>query len=355
MTRQAPTLHEVAARAGVSIATVSRVVRDLKSVTPATRDRVNEAIRELNYRPSHLGRALVNQRHDTIGFIVPGIRGPFFAEVVHGCMEAALSAGRQVLIYSNLMVGDAYNDNDALALPGRVDGLAVFGGTISVVTLSKLRDTGCPLVLVSQHPDLGIPTVRIDNTSALRQLVLHLIDDHGYRDIAFAGSFIGSPDAEDRWSTVVHTLAEAGITPPTEPIPAGFNMPDGARVAEWLYNQSSLPDVVICGNDEMAIGAIGALKERGISVPDDVAITGFDDIDVAAHIAPALTTVRQHTGVLGLHVGRTLIRLMNDEPVDDDIQLPCDLVVRRSCGCTTPSPTLFTNDLAAMRSAEGGA
>jgi|SRR5690606_2542893 LacI family transcriptional regulator len=331
MTRKGPTLHDVAAQAGVSIATVSRVVRNIERVAPATRRRVMDAISELGYLPNESGRALVNRRHNTLGLVVPGLVGPFFAEVVQGCTEAALEAQKSVLVFSTHLLPNA--KDQVLALSGRVDGLAVMGGTLAASMLAQLRLTGCPLVLVSQHPEQGIPSVRVDNRTETQALARHLIETHGYRRFAIAGSISGSPDALDRWNAFTEVLDEAGIERPNEPIPVSFEYRSGPDVADYLLSLPILPEVLVCGNDEIAIGAIGALRTRGIRVPEDVAVTGWDDIVNAAHSAPSLTTVQQFTRQLGHHTARTLLALIAGEEVEHEYVLPTRLVVRESCGC----------------------
>lgn len=331
MARKGATLHDVAARADVSIATVSRVVRNIGRVAPATRHRVMDAISELGYLPNESGRALVNRRHNTLGLVVPGLVGPFFAEVVQGCTEAALEAQKSVLVFSTHMLPNAREQ--VLALSGRVDGLAVMGGTIAAGLLAQLRLTGCPLVLVSQHPEQGIPSVRVDNRTETQALARHLIDDHGYRRFAIAGSITGSPDALDRWNALTEVLDASGIERPGEPIPVPFEFRSGPDVADHLLAMPALPEVLVCGNDEIAIGAISALRTRGVRVPEDIAVTGWDDIVNAAHSAPSLTTVQQFTRQLGHHTARTLLALIAGEDVEREYVLPTRLVVRESCGC----------------------
>jgi LacI family transcriptional regulator len=331
MAGKGATLHDVAARAGVSIATVSRVVRNVGRVTPATRQRVQEAIAELRYQPNESGRALVNRRHDTLGLIIPGLVGPFFAEIVQGCTEIALEHHKSVLVFSTHHLPNTRDQ--IMALVGRVDGLAIMGGTIAADLLTRLEATGCPLVLVSQHPVNDIPTVRVDNITGTRALLQHLIQDHGYRRFAFAGDISGSPDASDRWSAVVATLTEAGLCPPDAPMPVPFNYAAGPDVAETVLALDDMPEAIVCGNDEIAIGAIGALRSRGIRVPEDVTVTGWDDIMNAIHTAPSLTTVQQFPRELGHHAARTLMSRIAGEHVLDDDVLPTRLVIRESCGC----------------------
>lgn len=332
MASQGATIRDVAKRAGVSTATVSRVVRGIGSVTPDTRQRVQEAIDELNYQPNESGRSLVNRRHDTLGLIIPGLTGPFFAEVVQGCTEVALEAHKSVMVFSTHHLPNA--TEQILSLVGRVDGLAVMGGTISPALLAELKRGRRPLVLVSQPPEPGIPTVRVDNRSETRALVRHLVDVHQFRRLAMAGDISGSPDARERWDAVVDELDASGVAHPDAPIPVPFDFSAGVAIADALLAMPELPDALICGNDEIAIGTIGALRRRGVRVPDDIAVTGWDDILNAAHSAPSLTTVQQFPRTLGHHAARTLLSIIAGQDVVHDDVLPTRLVVRESCGCT---------------------
>ena len=329
------TIHDVAALAGVSIATVSRVVHLQKGVSGSTRERVQRAINELNYTPNESGRALANRRHHTLGFVVPGLSGPFFGEVVQGCSEEALTHQRAVLVLSTHKLPGA--NRQIQSLVGRVDGIAIMGGTVSLDVIEQVKRSGKPLVLVSQHPVKDVPTVRVDNHGGTVDLVKHLISEHDYRRFAFVGTIEGSPDAQDRWNALRLTLEEAGITPPSEPIPAPFDFNAGESVARYLVQQPSLPDVLICANDQIAVGTIAALSGRGIRVPEHLAATGWDDIEISAHMVPALTTVSQPVHTLGVQTSKTLLALLNGDAVEDDFVIPTNLVTRESCGCPSPA------------------
>lgn len=335
MTGNGSTIHDVAERAGVSIATVSRVMHMHSNVRPETRDRVLTAIRELNYTPNESSLAQASSRHDTLGFVVPGLSGPFYGDIVQGSAEAALEFQQSVLLLSTHQLPGGIRH--IITLVSRVDALALLGGTVSSDQLQHIHQMGKPMVLVSQYPQFDIPTVRIDNITSTRALTRHLIDVHGFRRFAFAGSYSGSPDAEDRWNAVCSTLEEAGIQPPMVPIPAEFDFTAGTEVVKILMEHMPLPDVLICGNDQIAIGTISALEARGVRVPADIAVTGWDDIAMAAHTVPPLTTVRQGTQNLGAIATKTLMSLLDGEPVVLDNVLPTELVIRGSCGCTVSS------------------
>jgi len=341
MTKQGATLYEVAEHAGVSIATVSRVARGVDQVAPETRRKVLDAIQELNYRASHLGRALVNRRNDTLGIVTPGLSGPYFADVLQSFAEETLAARMSLLLLGTHLLGEA--DEQVLGLADRGDGLAIMGGTIQPELLHRLTSLGLPLVLVSQARIEGIPTVRVDNITKTKALVHHLIADHGHRDLAFAGWIHGNPDATERWQAFVEAHREAGLEPPAEPLHAPFSTNSGAEIWAQLAARDRLPDALVCGNDEMAIGVIDTLKARGVHVPEDIAVTGWDDIAMARVVSSPLTTVRQPTRELGRSAARMLLDSINGQSSTiDELVLPCELVIRESCGCPAAARDAYT-------------
>jgi LacI family transcriptional regulator len=347
--KQATTLYEVARHAGVSIATVSRVARGVDQVAPETKQKVLDAIEALNYRASHFGRALVNRRHDTLGIVTPGLGGPYFADVVQSFSEETLNARMSLLLLGTHLLGEA--DEQVLGLADRGDGLAIMGGTISPELLHRLKQLGLPLVLVAQERIHDIPAIRVDNITGTKALVRHLIDDHGFTRLAFLGWIQGNPDGIERWRAFVDAHRDAGLEPPAEPIPAPFSMNAGGEVIDRLLALDPLPDALVCGNDEMAVSVIGALKNRGIRVPEDIAVTGWDDIPVAELVSPPLTTVRQPTRELGRSAARMLLQRINGEAdTPDDLILPAVRVLRESCGCPQPSPAGIGSH---MRQAKG--
>lgn len=332
MGKQATTLYEVARHAGVSIATVSRVARGVDQVAPETKQKVLDAIEALNYRASHFGRALVNRRHDTLGIVTPGLGGPYFADVVQSFSEETLKARMSLLLLGTHLLSEA--DEQVLGLADRGDGLAIMGGTISPELLHRLKALRIPLVLVAQERTADIPTIRVDNITETKALVRHLIDHHGCKRLAFLGWIQGNPDAIERWQAFLDAHRDAGLEPPSEPIPAPFNTNAGGEVIDHLIALDPLPDALVCGNDEMAVSVIGALKNRGIRVPEDIAVTGWDDIPVAQLVSPPLTTVRQPTRELGRSAARMLLERINGEAeTPDELILPAELVQRESCGC----------------------
>jgi LacI family transcriptional regulator len=332
VTAQAPqgvTIYEVAERAQVSIATVSRVMRGSGPVSSETRERVLAAIDELAFTPSRLGRALAERRHAANGIVFPDLSGPYYAEVVLGYEEAAGELGRSVLILSTHGRRDAREL--VLDLASRVDGLVILGRTVPDGVVRELAATGRPTVLVARPPVAGADSVNTESAATAGRLAEHLLG-HGRERIAFLGDPRRSSDVAQRWAGVSGALAARGIRP-APPVRCGFDEDCGYEAGRHLLGRRRPPDALVCANDEIALGALLAAEEAGRRVPEDVAVTGWDDVMSARHSRPALTTVRQPMRELGARAARALDRRINAARAAPRHEvLPTDLVVRKSCG-----------------------
>jgi LacI family transcriptional regulator len=322
-----PTVREIAEIAQVSIATVSRVSRGTGQVRPELRQRVLQVIEEQGYRPNQLGRALAERKHGSIAIVFPGLAGPYFSELIQGFESEAMEAGAGVHIVGTHKRAAA--DGDVLAMSARVDGIAVHGGTVKPETLQKLA-AEVPVVLLAGKPRDGIPAVRADN-SQLAALTTHLLVDHGYRRLAFVGNPDGSPDVTERWEAFQQAHRDAHVQAPKSPVKIGLQQSDGVIAAGELLSGPSRPDAIVCANDETALGVLIGALGRGLRVPGDVAITGFDDVAMSSLVQPGLTTIRQPIRELGATTARLLIS--GDPDAEPDTVLPTELVLRRSCGC----------------------
>jgi LacI family transcriptional regulator len=329
--RRGPTIYEVARRAGVSIATVSRVHRDAELVAPATRERVRRAIRELDYRPSRLGRSLARGHHDATGIVFPDLSGPYYSAVILGFEGAAAAEGQSVLI---LATHGRTASTAVFDLADRVDGLVLFGRTVDDSVVAALERRGVPLVLLARPAHGRADTVRSESRSTARALVDHLFD-HGYARIAFLGDPDGSPDAAERWQGFVDAHAAARRRVWRAAIACALRETNGREAAATLLAGGDRPDAIVCANDEIALGVLGAARALHLTVPSDLAVTGWDDIPAARHLATPLTTVRQPM----LELGRRAAELLRDRitthrrnPLHE--LLPTELVVRSSCGCS---------------------
>ncbi|WP_030484402.1 LacI family DNA-binding transcriptional regulator [Nocardioides aequoreus] len=323
------TIRDVAREAGVSIATVSRTMRDPGSVRVETRERVEAVASRLEYVPSQLGRQLAERRHAANGIVFPDLSGPYFAEVVLGYEAVAGELGRSVLILSTAGRDDA--DRAVAAMAERCDGLVVLGQTISDAAVTAMVRRGTPVVLVARPSLDGIDSVRAHNLDGARALAHHVLDT-GATDVAFVGDPGSGPDVAERHAGVAAVVAERGarlrLWPVTEMDEAA-----GEHLAAGLGTRD-LPDALVCANDEMALGLLGALAERGVRVPDDVVVTGWDDVMAARYAG--LTTVRQPMREIGATAARLLDERISGARVEVAHEvLPTTLVPRD----TTSSPT----------------
>jgi LacI family transcriptional regulator len=333
--RRSPTIYQVAERAGVSIATVSRVHRRAEAVAAPTRRRVERAIADLSYRPNRLGRSLARGRHDAIGIVFPDLSGPYFSTVILGYEEASATRGRSVLILGTH--GRPDTQRQVLDLADRVDGLVVMGRTIGDEPIEELGRRGVPVVVLARPPVQSADSVRTANGSSAELLVGHLLE-HGHREIAFIGDPAGSSDAGERWDGFLAAHRDAGVSPAFEPMISAFREVEGREAAARLLAGARRPTAIVGANDEIALGAMDAARAKGIRVPEELAITGWDDIPMTRHASPALTTVRQPMLDLGRRAAALLderITTNRTEPRHD--VLPTELVVRSSCGCNPPT------------------
>jgi LacI family transcriptional regulator len=329
---KAATIYEVAQRAGVSIATVSRALRDSTLVTEQTRARVHAAAAELHFTPSRLGRSLAEGRHAANGIVFPDLVGPYYADVVLGYEETAAEFGASVLILAT------HGRRDAVAkvkdLAGRVDGLAIMGNTVSDEVVAGFD---LPLVLIARPPIGGVDTIRSRNERTATALADHLLG-HGHRRFAFLGDPGTAPDVAGRYAGLKAGLHAAGVQAPA--VPCELRLEAGEAAAHELLRHP--PDAVVCANDEVALGVLLAAQAAGLDVPGDLAVTGWDDL-LAARFA-GLTTVRQPMRELGATAARWLHGRIEERSADPDRRpvaarrrvLPTQLVVRRSCGTHPP-------------------
>ncbi|MFG1707761.1 LacI family DNA-binding transcriptional regulator [Nonomuraea sp. M3C6] len=321
------TIYEVAKRAGVSIATVSRALRGTGPVAARTRERVLKAVEELNFTPSRLGVSLAEGRHAANGIVFPDLAGPYYTEVLLGYEEVASELGRSVVILSTkgrTKVNDLIKD-----LAGRVDGLLIFGHTVPEPLVAELVRLGVRLVFISREPLPGADTLRSENTASARALAEHLTG-HGYERFAFLGAPLASQDdVDERWRGVRAALGGAIEAVPTR----HYTVDCGFDAAKELLGHRTRPEAIICSDDEVALGALLAAEELGLDVPGDVAVTGWDDIMAARHARPALTTVRQPMRELGARAARALDELITGaRATPRHLILSTELVVRSSCG-----------------------
>ncbi len=296
---------------------------------------MQRAVDELAYRPSRLARSLARGRSEAIGIVFPDLTGPYFSAVILGYEEASAAAGRSVLILATH--GRTASEVQVLDLADRVDGLVLTGQTVPDDVVEDVCRSGVPVVVLAR-PGIGLAdSVRASNEPAAIALVRHLLD-HGYRRLAFVGDPDGSSDAAERWAGFLEAHRSAGLWSAFAPLPSPYREADGREAARGILATADPPEVIVAANDEIAMGALRAARELGLRVPDDVAVTGWDDIPTAAHLSPALTTVRQPMVELGRRAAVLLAERIERGRTDPRHEvLPTELVVRSSCGCVHPT------------------
>lgn len=293
------TIRDVARLAGVGQATVSRVLNG-NPARPETRERVLKAAAELGFVPNQLARGLVARSTRTIGLVIPDITNPFFPAVTRGVEDGASSGGYSVFL-CNTDNDPAMEDLDVRRLcEHRVDGIIFVGTTDRRDLLESLLTQGIPVVLTDRPvEDLDADSVLVDNTAGARAACRHLIG-LGHRRIGLVAGTSRTRTGQDRVAGYQDALREAGIPIDPSLIEQGnYTMESGRRAAQILFGRFPRPTAIFAANDVMAIGVMQAAEEAGLTVPDDLSVVGFDDIEFASMVRPALTTVRQPAYEMG--------------------------------------------------------
>ena len=330
------TIHAVARRAGVSTATVSRVLTGSASASESTRAKVLAAARELDYTPPARSRPRVAARHDTLGLVLADLGGYYHSELVMGHGSAAADLGQSVAL---VVTRDRHDASEAVrSLAGRVDGIVLGANTVPDSVAHSLSRV-MPVVLLARHEVAGCDCVRADNLRSAALLTSHLLE-HGRSHLVFVGDPDTSADLSERYAGFrsAHVAAQAPLRRPPLRVPLGESA--GVQVAEEIMRRRVRVDGLVCGNDDLALAVIKRLQDNGVRLPDDLAVVGWDDEPAARYVSTGLTTVRQPIRDLGrLAATRLHARIVDGQPVDSPAVLPTQLVIRSSCGCPTLSPS----------------
>jgi len=329
-----PTIRDIARRAGVSTATVSRAFNQPDRVKPETRARILDLVRELHYVSDGLAAGLVSRRSRTLGLIIPTVMNSIYAFSTQAVQKAAQEAGYSVLVGVSEFSPALERTLVRRLIERRVDGLILTGGNHEPDTIETVSRNGVPAVITWKHATtLPVPTVSFDNREAACKAVTYLIG-LGHRRI---GLVCGRSDvndrALDRRRAYEACLAAHGIAvDPALIFERDFEMMDGADAMARMLANERPPTAVFCANDIQAIGALAACRAAGLSVPGDVSVIGFDDLPIASYLTPTLTTVRVPAGEMGRTAARALIaRIERGTPLTS-VRLPTKLVIRETTG-----------------------
>jgi DNA-binding LacI/PurR family transcriptional regulator len=332
------TITEVARRAGVSIATVSRHINGSGPVSEEVARKIDQIRAELNYTPNTAAQQLASNRTFVIGLALNAIHSEFFGPLLFGIETRSREAGFNLLVAVNRP--DAQPRPFMPIGPHNADGLIVYVDSVSENDLEKLSRTDFPIVLIHcSSPDgLEIPSVTIENKKATTELISHLIEVHGRTRILF----MCGPDTQEdsRWRADGYkkALESHGIgVDPELFIFGGFERDIAYHSLKQYVNTKGAHsfDAVFTGDDAAALGVLQALGEWGLSVPEDISVAGFDDSLIASLVSPPLTTVRAPTYQVGSIAVQKLIDLIEGREVEPITLLPTEIILRRSCGCET--------------------
>ena len=330
---KAATIRDVAERAHVSVASVSRVLTGAGAVTEPTRLKVMEAVEALSYVPHSGARSLSTSRTDTVGVILPDLFGEFFSELIRGMDLAARASGLHLIVSSS-----HDNASEAAAairsMRGRVDGLIVLSPHLDSANLAASLAGRLPVLLMNGGAnDAGRPSMVVDNVGGAVAAVEHLLS-LGHRRVVHIGGPIGNLEARQRQAGYLQAMAAAGHEP--QLMAGDFTQASGHAAATALLAEGVRPEAIFAGNDMMAVGALVALQETGVRCPEDIALVGFDDVPIAALVRPALTTLRIEIAETGRRAMERLVGLIAsaaspDGSLDDACEIiRPHLVVRQS-------------------------
>ncbi len=329
----AHTIKDVARLAGVGIATVSRVINGSPNVLPRTRERVLAAIEELGYRPNQAARQLVTARTNTIGVVLPFLTRPFFVEVLRGIEAEVAQANYQLIIFNVESVEQRDRYFGHLPFLGRLDGLIVLSLPLGAAELDRLSKVDLPVVLIDTEAH-NLPAVVIDNETAAQMAVEHLIE-HGHQRIGYiCGPLypeLGISVNRERLIGYEAALRTHNIEICQDYIRAsGDGREVGRASTKALLNLATPPTAIFAASDEQAFGAMDEIQARGMQVGQDIAVVGFDDLEMSSYLQ--LTTVHQPMERMGRSGARILLdRLSNpDQPAPRRTVIPVELCVRQS-------------------------
>lgn len=345
LVKKTPTIQDVARFAEVSTATVSRALSNPERVSEQTRARISEAVRVTGYTPNQSARSLRQRTARTILVALPDIGNPFFSVILDAVEREAACRGYGVLVAnrfpgdsSGLLMRDYFMSN-------RVDGLLLFDGSVDLEQLMMLTGDPVPVPLIvacEEIPDAPFHTVKTDNGYAAEQATRHLIA-LGHKRIGHVLGPQGNVLTGERQRGYARAMQAAGLEiKPEWLLQGGFAMEAGQVAAVQFMSLRDRPTAIFAANDESAIGFISGLRQRGLDCPGDVSVVGFDDLELAAHVWPPLTTMRQPRAALGRIAAGALIDLIEGERRDRvpmHMVLSSEMIVRGTTG-RPPAPAV---------------
>ncbi len=328
-------MNDVARAAGVGTMTVSRVLNGSAHVSEETSQRVYKAIKKLGYRPNEMARALRGIKTRTIGVIVPYLYDPFFATCAHAISTAAKQKGYSVILATSDEDPEAEGAEAQLMLQRHVDGLVVIPAESRHSHLSGPEFSQIPIVTLDRPvPDRRFDSVLVENQSGAMLATRHLIEVHGHKRIAFIALHKHLHTMKSRHEGYRRAMLEAGLEPRAS-FKCASQKATSAEIAAMLRDRNP-PTALISANNLTMRYILRSLLDANIAVPETLALSGFDDFELAELLHPTLTVVRQPAAELGTVAAGMLFSRLSGEPQPEqgrEVILPVELVVRRSCGC----------------------
>jgi len=324
------TMREVARRAGVSLATVSRVLNKTQHISEETRARVLKAVGEFNYFKNVHARRLATGRSDLFGLVISEIANPYFPEIIRGYQAIAWNRGFDVLLCNTEYDSERNKAVIRKLREGDVRGVAIVTSSVDHGMASELTDTGIPVVLCNSAPAAKlVSNICIDYGPGIRQAIQHVVE-LGHGSAAVIAGPAGNRTALAIKKALVAGLAARGLKPVCV-LESDYRVDAGASAVREVVSRLQIPTVLFCGNDLIAMGAMSALEELRVQVPEDVSVIGIDDIFFASLARPPLTTIRVPREQLGIKAFEALERMLKlKRKIGSNYTLETDLVVRRS-------------------------
>ncbi|MCE1252013.1 MAG: LacI family transcriptional regulator [Anaerolineae bacterium] len=329
------TIHDVAKRAGVAPITVSRVINNTGYISPETRQIVNKAIAELGYVPNVLARSLRSKRTNTIALVLTDITNPFFTIMARGVEDTASDAGFNVIFCNTDESEEKEKKYIQLLLQKQVDGILLVPAKSTSKSVDYVQERDIPVVVLDRRVSNNlVDVVRCDSEGGAYQLVKLLID-LGHRRIALLNGSVDVSTSEDRLSGYKRAMQEAGAEAEELYYYGTFTQASGYELARRVMAQTPRPTAIFAANNLIAIGALWALQEMGLKVPEEIAVVSFDDLPQSLVAYPFLTVATQPAYEMSKKATDLLIARLNDKAPDDQCQnivLPVELIVRSSSG-----------------------
>jgi DNA-binding LacI/PurR family transcriptional regulator len=339
--RPRATLKQIASIARVNVSTVSRAINDSPLITKETKEMILAIAERMNYFPNSLARGLVSQKSETLGIVLPTIyflQGPFFSQVLSGIEHVSVQNGYNILIAS--ATGKARDKHFPFNLTRarRIDGMLIINEYQRIANLTALKKEGFPFVFVNRHfTEDDMPCVASDNVQGGRLGTEHLIA-LGHRRIGIVTGSLNLNSTHGRLEGYRAALLDAGIAYDEVLVQEGLfekGIETGLQAGEKLLAQPNPPTAIFAFSDELAIGVMQAARNRGVRIPEDLAVIGYDNIEYSAHVNPPLTTIAQDPYAIGSNACQILIDLLNGKtPEKRNLLIPVQLIVRQSCGAS---------------------